>query len=382
MRTIAVVTVARSDYGIYLPILKKIQADDSLSLHLIVAGAHLTQRFGDTLKEFEADGLPIGSRVEMLLASDSPRAISASMGLGAIGFSEVYDRIRPDLLLVLGDRFEMHAAVIAALPFRLPVAHIHGGELTLGAFDDALRHSITKLSHLHFASTEQNARRIQQMGEEPWRITVSGAPGLDNLGEMKLLDRGEFASQFGIDLAPDCLLVTYHPATLEQEDLEQQFLSFLGALENSGKPILFTLSNADTGGQSINGMIHQFVASHPHAQAVASLGTHGYFSAMALASAMVGNSSSGIIEAASFRLPVVNIGNRQAGRMHGANVLDCGSSEGEIVAAIQKACSEEFKKSLADLSNPYGDGRAAQRIVDRLKTQELGPALILKRFHE
>jgi UDP-hydrolysing UDP-N-acetyl-D-glucosamine 2-epimerase len=382
MRTIAVVSVGRSDYGIYLPILREIVGDKQLNLHLIVAGAHLSPQFGETVKVIEADGFKIGDRVEMLLSSDSPEAVAKSMGLGTIGYAQVYSRMHPDVLLVLGDRFEMHAAVVAAVPFKIPVAHIHGGELTLGAIDDSPRHSMTKMSHLHFVSTQAHARRVEQMGEEPWRITVSGAPSLDNLRNLKLLGRGEFARRFGIRLPRGFLLVTYHPATLESEPAGRQVRDLLAALEQAGHPVLFTMANADPGGHAINGMIQAFVKAHPSAQLIANLGTQGYFSAMSLAGAMVGNSSSGIIEAASLKLPVVNVGTRQAGRVRGANVIDVECSQEKVLPGIKRACSREFRQGLSDLANPYGDGWAARRIVTRLRNLEPQVKLIAKRFHE
>lgn len=382
MRTIGVVTVARSDYGIYLPVLRRIQADPDLHLHLIVAGMHLSPDFGLTVREIERDGFPIGDRVEMLLSSDTPEGIAKSMGLGTIGFAQSYARHRPDVLVVLGDRFEMHAAAVAALPFKIPVAHIHGGELTQGAMDDALRHSITKMSHLHFVATEDYARRVIQMGEEPWRVVVSGSPSLDTLLSTRLLGRKELERRYKLDLAQPFLLVTYHPVTLEVEQLETQMSELLAALDEVGVATVFTYPNADTRSRLVIQMIREYAASRPQAQVVINLGTPGYISAMQIAAAMVGNSSSGIIEAASFKLPVVNIGTRQQGRTRAKNVIDVGYSRAEIVAGIRKALSPEFRASLADLKNPYGDGHAAERIVQRLKEVELDDRLLLKRFHE
>lgn len=382
MRTIALVTVARSDYSLYLPILRAIDADNALRLHLIASGAHFSREFGETVRAIESDGFLIGDRVEMLLESDSPEAIAKSMGLGTIGFAQVYERVKPDVILVLGDRFEMHAAVVGALPFGIPIAHIHGGELTFGAIDDALRHSITKLSHLHFVSTESYARRVERMGEERWRIVTSGAPSLDNLSNIKLLNRTAFARRFNIRLERDFLLVTYHPVTLEANQARTQFRTMLAALKSSGRPLLFTLANADCGGRSINEMIHEFAGRHTGVSVVANLGTEGYFSAMALATAMVGNSSSGIIEAASFELPVVNVGTRQSGRVRGPNVIDVGYSESEIAQGIQLACSKEFKRNLSGIVNPYGDGRAASRIVERLRSVTINRELLMKRFND
>ncbi len=382
MRTIGVVTVARSDYGLYLPVLRRIQAEPDLRLHLIVAGTHLSPDFGLTVREIERSGFPIGERVEMLLSSDTPEGIAKSMGLGTIGFAQAYARFRPDILLVLGDRFEMHAAVVAALPFAIPVAHIHGGELTLGAIDDALRHSITKMSHLHFVATEEYARRVIQMGEEPWRVTVSGSPGLDSLLSTRPLSRAELERRYRLDLSAPFLLVTYHPVTLEIEQLETQMNELLAALDEVGMVTVFTYPNADTRSRLVIQMTREYAATRPHVQVVVNLGTPGYVSAMRLAAAMVGNSSSGIIEAASFRLPVVNIGTRQQGRTRGKNVIDVGYGREEIVAGIRKAISPEFRAGLTDLVNPYGDGHAAERIVRRLKEVELNDQLLRKKFHE
>jgi len=380
VRTVGVVTVSRSDYGAYLPVLRRIQEEPGLALHLIVAGMHLSPEFGLTIRSIEADGFDVSERVEMLLSSDTPEGISKSMGMGLIGFAQAYARFRPDVLLVLGDRFEMHAAALAALPFKIPVAHIHGGEISEGAFDDALRHSITKLSHLHFVSTEENGNRVMQMGEEPWRVIVSGAPSLDNLRNVAMLGHRELEARFGLVLKKDPLVVTYHPVTLEYEQTEWQMTELLAALKIFDLPILFTLPNADTNGRIITRMMEEFVKNHPKAHMVGNLGTEGYFSLMACAAAMVGNSSSGIIEAPSFKLPVVNIGSRQQGRTRAKNVLDAGYSRTEIGETITRAISPEFRDGLVGLVNPYGDGHASEKIVRKLKEIALDSELLLKRF--
>lgn len=381
MRHIAAVTVGRSDYGIFQPVLRALHERGNLRLSLIVAGMHLVEGFGRTVDAIEADGFEIAARVQMLLASDSPEGIAKAMGLGTLGYAQALAQIRPDILLLLGDRFEMHAAGVAAVPFKTPIAHIHGGEITEGAIDDALRHSLTKLSHLHFVSTKEHGQRVIQMGEEPWRVTVSGAPGLDNTRHVKLLERAAFEERFGVRLGDEFLLATFHPVTLEFEQAEAQFAELLAALDEIGKPVLFTMANADTGGQAINRMIRDYTSQSPAAHLVENLGTQGIFSAMALTSAMIGNSSSGIIEAASFGLPVVNVGTRQAGRVRGDNVIDTGNGRAEIVEAIRRATSQEFRAGLTGLVNPYGDGFAADRIVDRLSTVELGSRLLVKKFH-
>jgi UDP-hydrolysing UDP-N-acetyl-D-glucosamine 2-epimerase len=263
----------------------------------------------------------------------------------------------------------------------MPIAHIHGGEITEGAIDDALRHAITKFSHLHFVATERAARRVVQMGEEPWRVTISGAPGLDHVHSLQLPDRKELEELVGLDFTPPPLLVTYHPVTLEPEETETQVANLLGALAEVGHPIVFTYPNADTHNRLIRRMLREFVGRHPQSRIVENLGTRAYFGMMRQAAAMVGNSSSGIIEAASFKLPVVNVGNRQAGREHGRNVIDVGYGREEILQGMRTVLSAGFRTSLADLVNPYGDGHAAERIVERLADVELGDRLIRKRFH-
>lgn len=382
-RTIAVVSAGRADYAICLPVLRRIKADPDLRLHLIVSGMHLSPEFGLTVDSIVADGFKIGDRVEMLLSSDTPEGIGKSMGLGTIAFSQLYARFRPDILVVLADRFEMHVAALAALPFRIPVAHIEGGDLTEGAIDDALRHSITKLSHLHFVSTEDSANRVVQLGEEPWRVIVTGAPSLDNLKSFKRLTVSELERKYGVLLKPSPLLVTYHPVTLEYENTEQQILELLEALKTFKMPIIFTLPNADTHGRMIMLAIRKFIDNHPSACLIDNLGTQDYLSMMSHSGVMVGNSSSGIIEAPSFKLPVVNIGTRQRGRVRAANVIDVGYSRGEIIHGINTALQTTFRNGFNKLVNPYGTGDAAERIVKRLKRVVLTDERILsKTFHD
>ena len=378
MKKIAVVTVGRSDYGILQPVLARIVATPGLQLQLIVAGAHFVEKFGNTVTAIERDGYPIAARVPLPEDSDTPLATAKAMGLATAAFAEAYAQLQPDILLLLGDRFEMHAAAVAAVPFALPIAHIHGGELTLGAIDDAFRHSITKLSHLHFVSTESYARRVMQMGEEPWRVTVSGAPALDHLRGMQLAPLAEFATRHQLPLTEPPLLVTFHPVTLGAEPIEE----LLAALATTDRPILFTLPNADHGHQAIIRQIHDFTATHPRAHAVANLGTRDYFSAMAFAAAMVGNSSSGIIEAASFELPVVNIGRRQEGRTRARNVIDVGCSREEITYGLARALAPIFRESLSGLVNPFGSGEAATIIVERLQSLALDSRLLFKHFQD
>jgi len=382
MRTIGVVTVARSDYGIYLPILRQIREAQDLELHLIVSGMHLSPEFGSTHRVIEQDGFSIRDRVEMLLSSDSPEGVGKSIGLGVIGFAQLFANIKLDVLLVLGDRFEMFAAVMAALAYTIPVAHLHGGEATEGLIDESIRHSITKMSHLHFVSTETYRQRVIQMGEEPWRVTHCGAPSLDNLNSISLLDKAYLETLIGMELDLSPLLVTFHPVTLEYQDTEDHIGKLLEALDRSGLPVVFTYPNADTSGRIIIRGIEEYVASHTRARALENLGTQAYFSLMGVASAMVGNSSSGIIEAASFKLPVVDIGDRQRGRVRGVNVIHADYDSRSVFEAIQVATSKTFHESLADLRNPYGNGQASKQIVDVLRKTPLDRRLLLKRFYD
>jgi len=380
MRTIGVVTVSRSDYGIYLPILRRIGADDELRLRLFVGGTHFAGAFGRTADAIEADGFTIDERIAVPLDDDSPAGVARSAGASTAAFASAFERSRPDILVVLGDRYDMHAAAVAALPLRIPVAHVHGGESSEGAIDEALRHSLTKLSHLHFASTAVHARRIEQLGEEPWRVTVSGAPALDNLAGFEPLPALELAARFGIDLTTPPLLVTYHPATLADASPEGEVDELLAAVDASGLPAVVTYPGADAHHRAIVERLRAFAQERPQTVLVESLGVRAYFTVMQGAAAMIGNSSSGIIEAASFALPVVNVGDRQQRRLRAANVLDVPCERAAIASAIERALSPAFRESLAGLENPYGDGGASERIVGRLREVELGRDLLVKRF--
>ena len=382
MRTIGVVSTSRADYGIYRPVLRAIEATDGLHARLLVSGSHLSSRFGLSVREIEEDGFEIAERVEIPLEADGPGDIAGAMGRAVSGFAEAFGRCRPDLVAVLGDRYEMHAAALAALPFKIPVAHLHGGEVTEGAIDDSLRHAMTKLSHLHFVATEEYGRRVVQLGEEPWRVTISGAPALDNLRELSVPDSEELERIWGVRAMTETLLVTFHPATLEYEEAATQTEELLAALEESGRPLLFTMPNADTGGLAIRSRIEAFVAGNPRAILAETLGTRGYFGAMAVCAAMVGNSSSALIEAPSFALPAVNVGSRQRGRVRGLNVVDTGNGREEIAGGLARALDPSFRESLRGRPNPYGDGSASARIVSRLREVPLDQRLVVKRFHD
>ncbi len=385
MRRICVVTVARSDYGILRPLLRCIEEASDLDLLLVAGGMHLAPEFGDTITEIRADGFEIAQTAEFLLPSDRPGDIARSMGRGTIRFAEAYEQLRPDLLVVLGDRFEMQAAALAAVPFLIPIAHIAGGALSGGAIDDAFRHAITKLSSLHFVETETYRRRVVQMGEEPWRVHLTGALGLDNLNAVDRLSLKELNRRFDLQLekGDPPLLVTFHPVTREYSETRRHMEDLLAALDAWGHPIVFTYPNADTNGRVIIDMIEAFLHERPRARCVPHFGTQGYFSLMAQAAAMVGNSSSGIVEAASFKLPVVDIGTRQQGRLAPENVIHTGAGRDEILDGIRRATAPTFRDGLQALVNPYGDGRAAGRMVDVLRAVELGtPRLIQKAFHD
>jgi UDP-hydrolysing UDP-N-acetyl-D-glucosamine 2-epimerase len=382
VRTLGVVTTARADYGIWYPVLRAIQAESELRLCLIVAGMHLAPAYGYTLDAIEADGFPIAEKVDLLLASDTPESVVKSMGVGLLGYAQALARLKPDILMVLGDRFEMFAAAAAALPFKIPVAHIHGGELTQGAIDDALRHAITKLAHFHFVAAEEYARRVIQMGEEHWRVIVSGAPSLDNLHSLRLLDRSQFEERYRVALDPAPLLVTFHPVTLEFEQTEWHITELLAALEEAKLPIIFTLPNADTGNQRVCQRIQEFAKQHPTSRILDNLGTVGYFSLMRWAVAMVGNSSSGLIEAPSFHLPVVNVGTRQQGRVRGSNVIDVDYPRQSIRAGLRQALASSFRAGLLNQPNPYGTGQAAQVIVRRLLRLSSQECLARKAFYD
>lgn len=379
-KRVGVVTVSRSDYGHLCPVLSEIRGAPDLELALFVSGSHLAPRFGETVRLIEADGWPVAERVDTLLDSDAPLAIAGSVGRGVTAFAEAFERQRPDVVVVLGDRFEMLSAAAAALPLTLPVAHLHGGEITEGAIDEQIRHAITKLAHLHFAAAEPYARRIAQMGEEAWRIHCVGAPGLDRFRTMTFLPRRALGERLGLPLARPVLLVTFHPAALEFGDPAAQTNELLAALSRFDVEIVLTSPGADASSHRIIERLRAFAADHGNARFLASLGEDVYCSLLREAGTMVGNSSSALIEAPSFRLPAVNVGDRQRGRLRAANVVDVGHGRDEIAAGIEKALDPAFRRSLDGLRNPYGDGHAAPRIVKVLREVELGPRLVRKAF--
>jgi UDP-hydrolysing UDP-N-acetyl-D-glucosamine 2-epimerase len=351
-------------------------------LQIIAGGMHFQSRQGSSIDEITADGFSVTAEVVVPVNSDDAVGMTVSFSEGVLGMSAAYERLQPDLVVLLGDRFEMFAAAIAAVFAKKPLAHLHGGELTLGAVDDVMRHSMTKMSHLHFASTACHAARIVQMGEEPWRVHVSGALALDNLKNLKLLSPTELQGQLGFEFEGKPLVVTFHPPTLENIDLEAVVDGLLESLVASNRTVVITAPNADPGGEFLHRKYAAMALNNPRIHFVENLGTLRYFSLMRCAAAMIGNSSSGILEAASFGLPVVNIGSRQEGRLQPPNVINCGNSRKEIGGAIAKVISEPFGKSLKKLVNPYGMGNTAECIAEVLLETTIDERLMRKKFHD
>ena len=382
MRKICVVTGTRAEYGLLFWLMKEIQSSEDLELQVIATGMHLSPEFGLTYKEIEKD-FPINRKIEMLLSSDTPVGISKSMGLAQISFAEAYAELNPDIVVVLGDRFEIFSAAAAAMVARIPLAHIHGGETTEGAFDEAIRHSITKMSHLHFVATEAYRQRVIQLGEDPERVFNFGAPAMDSILKLQLLSRDDLEQAIEFKLGLRNLLVTFHPVTLENNTAQEQFQQLLRALDGlNDTRIIFTKANADTDGRAINLMIDEYVGARlGKTIAFASLGQLRYLSALQYVDAVVGNSSSGLIEAPSFKIGTVNIGDRQKGRIKADSVIDCAPETNAILKAIQHLYSAEFRQGLGNVVNPYGAGGASKKIVEVLRTRSL-TNLLKKHFHD
>lgn len=372
-RKICVVTGTRAEYGLLFWLMKLVQEDKELELQLIVTGMHLSPEFGLTWKQITEDGFPINKKIEMMLSSDTAVGISKSMGLGMIGFSEAYSDLQPDIVVLLGDRFEIFSAATAAMIACIPIAHLHGGEATEGLIDEPIRHSITKMAHMHFTSTEEYRKRVIQLGEQPESVFNVGAVGIDNIEKLKLLNRKEFEYSINFKLAMRNLLVTFHPVTLEKSTAETQFQQLLDALDElENTHIIFTKPNADTDGRIIIKMIDDYVAKNP-AKSIAftSLGQLRYLSAMKFIDGVIGNSSSGLIEAPSFNIGTINIGDRQRGRICAESVINCEPLKGSIRIAINKLYSYSFSNILKDVRNPYGSGDASNKIIEVLRDLSL-----------
>lgn len=381
-RKICVITGTRADYGLLRWVMQGIKDDPELTLQVIATGMHLSPEFGLTYQAIEDDGFCIDRKLEMLVSSDSTVGIAKSMGLGLIGFADALSDLGPDLIVVLGDRFEIFSAVSAALVARIPVAHLHGGETTEGAFDEALRHSITKMSHLHFVATEEYRRRVIQLGEQPERVFLVGGLGIDNIKRLKLLDRAELEASLDFKLGPKNLLITFHPVTLESATAAKQMEELLAAL--SALPdtkLVFTMPNADADGRLLIKMVEQFVAQHANARVYSSLGQLRYLSCIAHVDGVIGNSSSGLLEAPSFKKGTINIGDRQRGRVQAASVINCQPDRRSIAEALDTLYSQGFQASLRQVSNPYGEGGASEKVVSALKNQDLNH-IVKKVFHD
>ena len=381
-RKICVVTGTRAEYGLLYWLLKEIEADKELELQVIVTGMHLSPEFGLTYKEIEKE-FKINKKIEMLLSSDTSVGISKSMGLAQISFAESYYELKPDIVIVLGDRYEIFSATSAAMIARIPIAHIHGGEKTEGAFDESIRHSITKMSHLHFTATEEYRNRVIQLGENPSRVFNVGGMGIENIKRLKLLSKDEFEKSIEFKLNIKNILVTFHPVTLENSTAKEQFQQLLDAIDElEDTNIIFTKANSDTDGRVINQMIDEYVTKNYNKSIVfTSLGQLRYLSALQYVDAVVGNSSSGLGEAPSFRIGTINIGDRQKGRIKASSVIECEPNKDSILKSFEKLYSKEFQETLKTTLNPYGDGYASKRIVEILKNVDL-KNILKKSFYD
>jgi len=382
-RKIAVITGTRAEYGLLFWLMKEIQDDAALQLQLIVTGMHLSPEFGLTYRVIEKDGFHIDEKVEMLLSSDSTVGIAKSIGLGIIGFADAFARLNPDIVVLLGDRFEILAAAQAAMVARIPIAHLHGGETTEGVIDEAIRHAITKMAQVHFVAAEPYRRRVIQLGESPERVMNYGAPGLDNIKRLKLLDREYFESAINFKLGELAFIVTYHPVTLNKEGIKPSVLGLFEALKQfPNAKIIFTKSNADTNGRIINKLIDEFVSNNPKTSVVyTSLGQLRYLSALKHVDIVIGNSSSGIIEAPAFKKATVNIGDRQYGRLCAASIINCNEETESIVAAIRKALSPSFLEGLKTVESIYGFDDVSVKIKEYLKIVGLNN-ILKKKFYD
>jgi UDP-hydrolysing UDP-N-acetyl-D-glucosamine 2-epimerase len=381
-RTVAVVTTSRADYShLYWP-LRDLSENENVDLRIIALGSHLSPEFGNTVQEIEKDGFQIDSRVECLLSSDTDVGMAKTIGVATLSLADLFGKMRPDLLLLIADRYEMLAPAAVALALRIPVAHIEGGEVSEGAIDDAVRNALTKLSHIHFTSTFAARKRVIALGEEEWRVHRAGAPSLDHLRRQTLLTREEMEKRLQIDLQTPTILVAYHPVTIARDTLQEvdSLFAALGSLTNQ---ILFCYPNADAGSRELIERTKSFLASRRgYGKVFTNLDTVTYLSLLRQVHMLVGNSSSGIMESASFALPTVNVGLRQQGRERARNVLDADADANSILEAIARARAPQFRGSLSGMENPYGEGRASETIVRVLTTVQLSQKLLMKRHSE
>lgn len=381
-RKVCVITGTRADFGLLRWVMQEVRDTPDLELQVIATGMHLSPEFGLTSKEIEQGGFSINAKVEMLLSTDTATGVTKSMGLGLIGFADAYARLKPDVIVVLGDRFEIFAAATAALIAGIPLAHLHGGETTEGAFDEAIRHSITKMSHLHFVAADDYRRRVIQLGEQPERVFQVGGLGIDAIKRIALMDRAALEASLDFKLGTKNLLITYHPVTLESQSSAQQMGELLAALRQlEDTHLIFTMPNADTGSRELVSMVEAFVSMHPNSRVYSSLGQLRYLSCMHLVDGVVGNSSSGLAEAPSMGVGTINIGNRQRGRLQATSVIDSAPDQQAILAAIKHMYAEDFRQTLLTTVNPYGDGGASKKIVQLLKDYPLD-GILKKSFYD
>jgi UDP-N-acetylglucosamine 2-epimerase (non-hydrolysing)/GDP/UDP-N,N'-diacetylbacillosamine 2-epimerase (hydrolysing) len=377
-RKIAVITSSRADYShLYWP-LKDLSAHPDVDLKIVALGAHLSPEFGNTIREIENDGFNVAAKIECLLSSDSDVGMAKTIGLATLSLADLFGEMRPDLVLLIADRYEMLAPASVALALRIPIAHIEGGEISEGAIDDAVRNALTKMSHIHFTSTHAARARVIQLGEEEWRVHRAGAPSLDHIRRQMLYHQGELEAKLNADLGSSTILVAYHPVTMNRDTLSETDALF-SALDSLSDYILFCFPNADAGSRSLVRRTKSFLESKKQGQVYTNLDVVAYLSLLGQVDVFIGNSSSGIMETASFALPTVNIGFRQRGRERARNVIDAEAAQKSILDAIQKARSKEFRESLVGMTNPYGEGRASETIVNVLTTIPLTQELLVKR---
>lgn len=382
MKKVCVITGSRAEYGLLRNLMKLFDESDAFELHIVVTGMHLSAEFGLTINEIQSDEFIVSRQVECLLSSDSAVGVTKSMGLAMMGISEVLSDIKPDMVVLLGDRFEIFASAAACLIATIPIAHLHGGEITEGAYDDAMRHSITKMSRYHFVAAEEYRNRVIQLGEEPSRVFTVGGLGIDGIKSFDLISRSALEADLDFCFQERNLLVTFHPATLDKTSPAEQLEELLAALRQmSDLGLLFTMPNADSHGRELISMINQFVTDQQYAKAFKSLGQIRYLSCLACVDGVIGNSSSGLIEAPAFKIGTINIGNRQNGRLKASSVIDCDVTESNIIKAIHKLYSNEFQQNLPKTVNPYGDGGASEKIFEILKTINTEDSAI-KHFHD
>ena len=382
MKKICVITGTRAEYGLLHWLMKGIHKSDNLQLQIVAAGMHLSTEFGLTYKEIEKDGFTIDKKIEMILSADTPNAITKSTGIGMIGFADAIEDLRPDIVVVLGDRYELLAASAAALFFRIPIAHIHGGETTSGAVDEAIRHSISKMAWWHFVASEEYKNRVIQLGEDPNRVFNVGGMGVDGIKKAKLLNKKTLEKRINFSFGKKNLLVTYHSVTLEDESSSAEFNELLDSLEElDDTKIIFTLANSDTHGRIINEKIKTFVNNNPNSTYFTSMGQINYLSSLQYVDAVIGNSSSGLLEAPSFKIGTINIGERQKGRLRSQSVIDCDLKKESIRDSINMLYDKNFQKQIRNSRNPYGEGDASDKIV-RFLSNEPVPKNIKKDFYD